>query len=311
MPEETVVNAEPSFADLRAMLTPAPLKGTPDPATETPAAAAAEQPAEVKTEPDSEPDATQETRERGEDGKFIKPAAKVQDEEAAVPAGVQKRIDKAVRAQRDAERRAQEAEAKLATAGSQPAGKPDTAQPVEAAGRPESSKFETYEAYVEALTDWKIEVKAQARSNAESARAGNAAFEARVAAVKADPDYADYDEVIAEMGTMPISRAMHDAIRESDVGPQLAHYLGLNPEEAARIAKLPPNAGARAMGAIEAQLSKPPAEIKPAAVKPLPRPAKAIGGAAAPHVVDLNDPNLDMAVFKREFRKRLNAGKND
>ena len=304
MPEENAA-VEPSFAELRAMLIPV---------TETPAAAATPV-AEAKTDPASELEAEQEeTRERGPDGKF-KPAsvAKVEDDEsAAVPAGVQKRIDKAVRAQREAERQRDELQAKLTgTAGSRPAGKPDTAQPVEAAGRPESSKFETYEAYVEALTDWKIEVKAQARSNAEAQRANNAAFEARVAAVKADPDYADYDDVIEEMGAMPISQVMQAAIRESEVGPKLAHYLGKNPEEAARIAKLQPNAGARAMGALEAQLSKPPAaETKPAAAKPLPRPAKAIGGAAAPHVVDLNDPNLDMAVFKREFRKRLNAGRD-
>jgi len=55
----------------------------------------------------------------------------------------------------------------------------------------------------------------------------------------------------------------------------------------------------------QAEASSKPAAPQPAA-KTLPKPpAKAIGGTASPGSVDLNDENLDMSVFKREFKKRL------
>ncbi len=303
MPDDQVA-PEPSISELRAQL-----RGGAEVAheTEPPAADASLTAAPAKPAPAPEPEAAAQEpeRERDADGKFksaIKAEAKVEDEDAPVPAGVQKRIDKAVRAQRQAERERDEA---LARTGSQPA--TEKAQPAAATGKPDAAKFETYEAYVEALTDWKIESRDAARANAESARSGNRAHDARVAAVKADPEYADYDEVVKEAATMRISQVMHAAIRESDAGPKLAYYLAQHQDEAARIAGLSPTAGAMAMGALAAQLStKAPVKTDApvaAAKPPLPRPAKAVGGGAAPHVVDLDDPKLPFDTFKREMRK--------
>lgn len=65
----------------------------------------------------------------------------------------------------------------------------------------------------------------------------------------------------------PISDAMAEVIQESDIGPQIAYYLGKNTAEAEQIAQLDPVRAARAIGRIEAKLEKPPAP--PPAPKPV------------------------------------------
>lgn len=306
-PEESAAPAaEPTMDELRAMVTGA--EADPDAA---PAAAA--EPAAAKTEPASEPAANAGT-ERDANGQFKKPAAG----EEPVTANVQKRIDKAVKAQRDAERRAEEAEAKLAQPGSQPAaaGKPPAAEPAPpgaaaATGKPEAKNFDSYESYVEALTDWKIgQTKAtEAKAQSEAARAAadqaaGVAWNERTEAAKAT--HSDFDAVMAEAAELPISKAMHVTIFESEHGPEVAYFLAKHPDEAARIAKLSDFAAAREIGRIEGAITKPAAPAstpaKPAA-KPLPKPAAPIGGGTAPSEVDLD--KADMSTFKREMAKRL------
>lgn len=288
------------------MLNPAADPDTAKPAGETPAAAAPQ--GDAKTDPDPDPDANAERGTRDEQGRF-KPAAKADGEEA-VPAGVQKRIDKAVKAQREAERRADEAEAALAQRTESRPAAVQAAQPAAAApaGKPESTNFETYEAYIDALTDWKIATAkaadaktASERSAADANAAKGVAWNARVEAVKKLPGLEDFDEVTTEAGNLPISEAMHVTIFESERGPELAYHLAQHPEEAKRIASLTPLAAARELGKLEAAL--PDRSAKPAAARPLPKPAANVGGAHAPTEIDLD--KADMPAFKRQFAKLL------
>jgi hypothetical protein len=298
--------ADPSISDIRAMLAP---EAAAPPAEAKPA---------TEKKPDSEPAAAEGTpaRERGEDGKF-----KAADKAAEAPAegaepgdtpNVQKRISKLVAEARQAQRERDELKAKLAT-GSQPENK---AQPAAAAptGKPDPKKFSTYEEYTEALALWTVESRlAREDQTKQQAKAGET-WKQRVAA--ATEAYPDYDEVMTGAASLPISQVMHEAIIDSELGPQLAYYLATNPDEAARIQALSPNAGAREMGKIEAKLAaaKPAEPSKPAAAaaapakpaaKPLPKPAAPVGGSHAPSEVDLNDPDLSMETFSREFKKRL------
>ncbi len=265
---------------------------------EAPPAAEAAKPAKAITDPAPEPDAS---------------AAAADDK---TPTGVQKRIDKAVKAQRAAERRAEELETRLAEATESrpaPAKAADPAPPVKAAeGRPQAKDFNTYEEYVEALTDFKIGLAATARAKVESDRKiadANAVkgteWNARVEAAKKLPALADFDDVLAEAASVPISEAMHVSIFESERGPEIAYHLAKQPDEAARIAKLGPLAAAREIGKIEAKLSS--AEPAKPAAKPLPKPPAQAGGGHSPSDIDLNDENLSQAGWAREFKKRLKA----
>jgi hypothetical protein len=233
---------------------------------------------------------TGEGKARGEDGKF---RAKDGD-------NVQKRIDKAVKAQREAERERDELKQKLAS-GSQPA--QETAKPAaQSTERPDPQKFETYDAYIEALTEWKSDQREarreQEKQKAVAQRAEQETLTAHNSRVEtAREKHADYDEVLATVGKLQISRALHEAIVSSEHGPEVAYRLAKDPDEAKRIAALPPLRQVAEFGRLESLIEKPAA--KPADKKPLPKPAANVGGGAGAKSLALDDPDISMSTFKR------------
>jgi hypothetical protein len=87
--------------------------------------------------------------------------------------------------------------------------------------------------------------------------------------------FADYDAVARNPNT-PITTAMADIIRDSDVGPDLAYHLGKNVTEAARIAALPTTRQAVELGKLEARITAP----KPLPKQP-PEPVSPVSAIAA------------------------------
>ena len=84
--------------------------------------------------------------------------------------------------------------------------------------------------------------------------------------------YDDFDQV-ARNPNVPITEVMAEAIYASDVGPEVAYYLGSNIKEAARISKLTPFMQAKEIGKIEAKLASDPPVKKtsnaPAPISPV------------------------------------------
>lgn len=89
---------------------------------------------------------------------------------------------------------------------------------------------------------------------------------------KAFEKYDDFEQV-AYNDNIPISDTMAETIRASDVGPDVAYYLGSNPKEAERIYQLSPVMQAREIGKIEAKLADAPPVKKttsaPAPISPV------------------------------------------
>lgn len=305
---EQPVRGDYSLAELRGMITPAAPPAAADTATKTPSQAS--EPG-TSTETQQNPNAAQGQQPRSEDGKFKGKAP--EEREEGGPAGVQKRIDKAVRAQRDAERRAKEAEDRLAAQqGQQTESKPPAAQqaqqpaqqPAAAPAKPKAEDFTTYEEYVEALTDWKADVRDLKKREADAKNAAEArerevltTHASRIEKAKAE--IPDWQETIDGAASLPISREMHVAIVESEQGPQIAYHLAKHPEEAARIYALSPTRQIAELGRLEATLTAPAAQ--PAAEKPrLPKPPANVGGtASAATEPKLDDAKLPMSEFKR------------
>lgn len=300
--------AEPSISDLRNMLSGNEPAAAAAGATETPAPSKEGEPA-----PASEPVVN---AERNPDGTFKSAAADLPQDTP----NVSKRIGKLLAEKRAAEERTAALEAQLqAKTGSQPAASTTTptAQPAVATSgkpKPELKDFDSYDTFNEALMDWKLAEQraadtqaAEARTASEREAAAGVEWNNRVDKV-AKEVHPDYEEVMAEAAEMPISQAMNRVIFTMDRGPEVAYHLAKNPDECARIAKLDSLAAAAELGAIRAGLAAPKgaASATPAA-KPLPKPAANVGGSAAPHVIDLNDPKIDVRTFKTEFRKRLSA----
>lgn len=99
--------------------------------------------------------------------------------------------------------------------------------------------------------------------------------------------YDDFEQV-AYNNKVPITPIMADVIRASDVGPDVAYYLGSNVKEAERIARLPDFLQAKEIGRIEAKLaSAPPVKKTTSAPAPVsPVTARSTGSPA----YDTTDP---------------------
>jgi hypothetical protein len=84
--------------------------------------------------------------------------------------------------------------------------------------------------------------------------------------------YDDFEQV-AYNPRVPITEVMAESIRASDIGPDVAYYLGANVKEADRIARLSPILQAKEIGKIEAKLASSPIEKKtssaPAPISPV------------------------------------------
>jgi hypothetical protein len=222
--------------------------------------------------------------------------------------GFQRRIDKLTREKRELEARIAALEAKLAGGagtGAPPGEAEHQARPAEAPGKPRPEDFDTYEAYTEALTDWKLEQRERERARQDAERRVFESWMERIdAARKAHPDF---DEVVDS--DTPVSAAMQQAILESDQGAEIAYWLGKHPEEAERISKLPPIAAIREIGRIEALLSskKEPSPKPKATITRAPKPVTPVSGGKASLTGDIYDPALaeDYTAWERARRAEL------
>jgi hypothetical protein len=269
-------------------------------ATEPAEAAAAAKPA-----PDSDPVVNdQETKDAA------KAAAREAQakEDAEVPKGLQKRFRELTTKIRNLEAAAA---TRVATepAKADPIAKPQPA--ADAAGRPESKDFDTYDEYILKLQDWNLDQRDQkkqretaqqteARADAERGRE----WQTELAAAR--ERYEDYDDVA--LTEMPINRATHNAIVEGGRdGAELAYYLGQHRDEAAEIFKLSPVRTTLALGKIIADFEKPdsPADSRSAkpAVSRAPRPPKPVGSGSTDSAGKEPDPS-DYPKWSRWNAKR-------
>jgi len=99
--------------------------------------------------------------------------------------------------------------------------------------------------------------------------------------------YDDFEQV-AYNPNLPITNVMAETIQHSEIGPELAYYLGTNPKDAERISRLSPFMQAKEIGKIEAKLAdNPPIKKTTSAPAPIsPVTARTTGSPA----LDTTDP---------------------
>jgi len=150
---------------------------------------------------------------------------------------------------------------------------------------PSVDQFESTEAYADALAYQKAE---QLIAQRDQARQQSAILESyHEQEEEARAKYDDFEQV-AYNPKLPITDVMAESIRASDIGPEVAYYLGANPKEAERISRLAPIVQAKEIGRIEAKMaSNPPVKRTTSAPAPiLPVTARSSGGPA----YDTTDP---------------------
>jgi hypothetical protein len=110
--------------------------------------------------------------------------------------------------------------------------------------------------------------------------------------------YDDFEQV-AYNPKLPVTETMAQTIQASDNGPDVIYYLGSNPKEAERIARLSPLLQAREIGKIEAKLgSNPPAKKTSTAPAPIAPVTARTSGAPA---YDTTDPRSVKAMSTSDW----------
>ena len=165
----------------------------------------------------------------------------------------------------------------------QPVEKPVSQQPP--AEIPTVDQFESPEAYAEALAERKAEQLLEQREAAKQQAAILDAYHEREE--EARDKYADFEQV-AYNPQLPVTQVMAQTIQASDLGPEIAYYLGSNPKEAERIARLSPFLQAKEIGKVEAKLANDPPVKKPSSAPAPIAPVTPRGGHGRTH--DTTDP---------------------
>jgi hypothetical protein len=163
-------------------------------------------------------------------------------------------------------------------------GKPDINDP----------KYATLDDYYTDLADYQADLKVQ------GLKMEMQAYAAQQAAQQAQQDWQnrcaktaetkpDWDDAVAEFNYFAneldryapaVTQAAGSAIRDSEIGPELVHYLGTHPEEIKKFASMSPFAAVREIGRLEERLQT-KLNPKPQSNAPKP-PTPAKGGTFTP-----------------------------
>lgn len=140
-------------------------------------------------------------------------------------------------------------------------------------------------AYLESLAAQKAEEMVRDREfKARQAQAIDAYHDREE---EARDKYDDFEQV-AYNPNLRVTGIMAQAIQVSDVGPDVAYWLGSNPKEADRISKLPELMQVKEIGKIEAKLSAEPVTKK---VSSAPAPIAPVSARnTQSHTFDTTDP---------------------
>jgi hypothetical protein len=110
--------------------------------------------------------------------------------------------------------------------------------------------------------------------------------------------YDDFEQV-AYNPKLPITTVMAQTIQASDVGPDLAYYLGSNPKEAERISRLSPYLQAKEIGKIEVKLADNPPIKKSTSAPPPIKPVTAKGSGTGGY--ETTDPRSVQSMSTSEW----------
>ena len=132
------------------------------------------------------------------------------------------------------------------------------------------------------------------QSKAELIEARQAAQQASIAEFRAKVDIArgtlpNIDEALKVFLDIPISNAACDIIASSKKAAEIAHYIGLNPNEGHRIARLPVYQQTAEIARLESRLTTP----EPKRISSAPKPAPTLGGGVNPLQFDATRASVD------------------
>lgn len=168
---------------------------------------------------------------------------------------------------------------------------------------PKRDEFRDDDAYLQAqiehLAEKKAAEKLAERNRAQEAERRSESFIEK--AEKAAERYADFQVVVGNP-SLRINEEMAEFISESDLGADVAYFLGKNPSKAAEIAGLSPINAARELTRIESELAARPKATPSKA----PEPISPVGvrGKASSSSLPSDSDDIDTWMRKEQARLR-------
>lgn len=225
--------------------------------------------AEATTAEETQPTETPAEGEEPKEGHPAEPPKKT---------GIEKRFSELTARAKAAEMYAQRLE-QLMERLPQPAQEPPSPQ-----GKPTREQFDYDEdKYIEALTDWKLrehitrqqeEYVTRQKQTETQRRQADYAERVQKANTVGMTKFEDYEDVVLANPELVVTPVMADAMTLTDAGPEIAYHLGKNPQEAKRIAVLPPQVQILEIARLEQKLKAP----LPKATTKAPPPVVPVGG---------------------------------
>ena len=169
------------------------------------------------------------------------------------------------------------------------------AAPVVAAD-PRPEQFDSTESYADALAMKKAEQLLYERDVQRQQTEVLGAYHDREE--EARNKYDDFEQV-AYNPSLKITTVIAQTIQSSDIGPDVAYYLGANPKEADRISRLAPYVQAKEIGRIEAKLASEPMVKKTSSAPPPFTPVTASSKGASTY--DTTDPRSIKSMSTSEW----------
>jgi hypothetical protein len=224
------------------------------------------EPAEGKTETESEPVTTEQKPER---------------QKGESHSGWQKRVDRLTARNKQVEARAAELEAELNSIKSKQT--TTTTQPAKPAAKPGEPKIEDFENvndWFDARADWKRERERQAEQSTAKQQETRELWDAhnnRLSEARAK--YDDFDEISKTFGDITIPQSAALAIVEQPNSADIVYYLANHTEEAKKLNDLRPMQAIAAIARISDKL-KAPSAPKPKPSSQAPQPIRPVGSGA-------------------------------
>ncbi len=156
-------------------------------------------------------------------------------------------------------------------------------------------QFETWEDFAEARAEQISEQKLQQRDIQRQRTEIDSTYEDRAEDARAK--YDDFDQIVRNPN-LRITNEMAETIKSSDIGPDLAYHLGMNPKEALRIASLSPLQQAREIGKLEVKLSTEPAVKRTTSA---PAPINPVSARSTNTSYDTTDPRSAKTMSDSEW----------
>jgi hypothetical protein len=214
-----------------------------------------------------EPVEVEKVETEGEQPEVKPEEAEKEPDESSLPEGVKKRIDKVTRQKYEAVAESNRLKAEIEQLRAQIAPKQQA---------PDISQFDTLDEYVDAMSEYKTNQKAQS-AQIQQAQQTQAQAVAQDWVSKVDKVRSvapDFDAVFSNVASIEFAPMALEAVAQHPKGAEIAYMLGKDVSEAYRIAALPPSQQLMAIGELAAKTNVP----KPKAVSSAPPPVKTVSG---------------------------------